>query len=111
MPSPVAYSSAQDEGKWIWSRWQGASRDDVIFCPPIAKKSTNGDTGNKYQKPIPLYWELLSRFTDPTSTGKETPVVCELTGGSGTLLATCCRVPEFQHYKGNWPLPRRRCGS
>ena len=46
-------------------------------------RSLDAAATNPYQKPLPLYMELLRRFTKPND------FVVEVTGGSGSLVAAC----------------------
>jgi DNA modification methylase len=76
---------------WLWDQCPSdfPRRENKIFCPPVAYplKSPEGSK-NPYQKPLPLYWELLKRFT------LSNDLVVELTGGSGTLVAACAISPN-----------------
>lgn len=49
---------------------------------------------NPYQKPLPLLWELLYRFTIPTDT------VAEVTAGSGSLAVACITRQYFNNLTG-----------
>jgi len=57
---------------WVWELCPAGRRESTVICPPI-RKSFISDQGNsnKTQKPIPLYWELLERFSRPGSTVAE----------------------------------------
>lgn len=73
---------------WVWEEMDPEKRENKIFCPVsyLVKKPATIDSPevkNAYQKPLPLYWELLARFSELGS------LVVELTGGSGTLAAAC----------------------
>lgn len=87
---------AQEGGKQnqLWFDCPGEHREDKINCPPIVTAYKEDGISNPYQKPRPLYMELLHRFTRPMDT------VVELTGGSGTLLAACALRPEFEDRNG-----------
>lgn len=81
---------------WIWEACPPSKRENKIFCPPISQPvKTPSGVYNPYQKPIPLYWELMSRFS------QQGDLVIEFTGGSGTLVAACCE-PEFINRSGTW---------
>ena len=104
--SAYLFDLTQGSEAWIWNHWKGASRTNILWCPaPRDKASTTwvspeGEmkvVGNPYQKPLPLYFELLKRFSPPGST------VVELTAGSGTLLATCLAYPELAGNTGETP--------
>lgn len=81
---------------WLWEEMDPEQRQNKILCPTVTvpvkmPPSTAHPEGatNPYQKPLPLYWELLHRFTDYGS------LVVELTGGSGTLALACAlRFPD-----------------
>ena len=87
---------AQEDGKQnqLWVDCPGDHREDKISCPPIITAFKVDGISNPYQKPRPLYMELLYRFTRPMDT------VVELTGGSGTLLAACALRQEFENRNG-----------
>ena len=69
---------------WLWSDVPSSKRENKIYCPPVSKTvSTPAGDMNPYQKPLPLYWEFLDRYTRPGD------LVVELTGGSGTLAMAC----------------------
>ena len=86
----------QEDGKQnqLWVDCPGDHREDKISCPPIITAFKVDGISNPYQKPRPLYMELLYRFTRPMDT------VVELTGGSGTLLAACALRQEFENRNG-----------
>ena len=77
----------------MWEDCPPYCREDKIFCPPNAKPFVFGNVSNPYQKPLPLYFELLHRFTN------DSDVVAEFTAGSGTL-AVACTVGAFDDRHG-----------
>lgn len=94
MPSPAPLTIWSDKSQcpllqgsarnWIWERCPANRRENKIMCPAVAHPLVHpSGAKNPYQKPLPLYYELLERFTSNGDT------VIELTGGSGTLLAAC----------------------
>ena len=72
---------------WIWEQVPNSQLTNKIVCPPVAQHATavsaglNREVRNPYQKPTPLYAEILTRFS------REMDVVVEWTAGSGTIGA------------------------
>ena len=87
----MVYLQGMSPENWVWELCPAGRRESTVICPPI-RKSFISDQGNsnKTQKPIPLYWELLERFSRPGST------VAEFTAGSGTLAVACMLRPSLQ---------------
>ena len=67
---------------WVWEVCPGRKRTNLFRCPPVASKCKNvAGTENPYQKPIPLVWDWIHRFTTRGD------LIVDLTAGSGTVAA------------------------
>ena len=80
---------------WVWEQCPSGRRESTIVCPPVAKcYSSDRGNVNKAQKPLPLYWEAIERWSAPGAT------VAEFTAGSGTLAIACMHRQSLQNRLG-----------